>query len=363
MKESNCINWFEYNELFDLAIKKPEFAQLYVTNNCVQSCTFCFNWCNIKTGFIDLDLADWKYIITQLVKIWVTGVNLSGWEVFLYKDLNELISFIKDIWIKRIIINTTWLIDITKYKFQYFDEVVFSIHWTKDIHDKITGRIWNYERLMETLEKFKKAKKAETIIWINCIITEENIDHIDTIYHNHQKLATDYIAFNLEIDKQKIQDTDKKRHQTIDSYFKFLRTIPTDKIKFRHGMKHLIGKGIDNYEEKVPLPDCAAGKFKLIVNYKWSVYPCVYFQNSEFYCWNILKDDIHKIWTDGAWFKKFRELIYKWPDRGCSDCIKKHKCYSWCLAWRLLNDKKTHEKDIRCEIGASFIGNRDNVSL
>jgi radical SAM protein with 4Fe4S-binding SPASM domain len=362
MEKSKDIHWFDYNELFDLAIKKPEFAQLYLTNNCVQNCFFCFNGCNVKYGFPDLGLDSRKHIIKKLVELWVTGVNLSGWEVFLYKNIDELISFIKDAWIERITINTTWLIDITKYNFSCFDEVVFSIHWTPDIHNATTGRKWNYEMAMKNYKKFKEKKNASTIVWINTVITEKSIRQIDSIYANHKKLWSDYIAFNLEINRDNIQDLNPETVNIVDNYFKFINSIPLDKIKFRHGMKHLIWKRINDYEEKIPLPDCAAGKFKLVVNYKWDVYPCVYFQNNEFYCGNLLKDDIFEIWSDGKWFKKFRDLIYSWTDKGCVNCIKRYKCFSWCLAWRFYNLKTgNYEKDIRCGIGSSFIGNWSDI--
>lgn len=362
MNNIENINWFSYNELFNLSIQKPEFAQLYITNNCVQNCYFCFNACDNNKKFTDLSLDNWKHIIEQLVKIWVKWLNFSGWEVFLYKDLDHLLSFAKDIWIEKIIINTTWLIDVTKYNFSCFDEVVFSIHWTADIHDMITWRKGNYEILIKNYINFQKMKSKSTIIWINTVITEKNINEINLIYNNHKELWSDYIAFNLGIDSDKIQNSNTETINTINLYMKFINKIPKDKIKFRHGMKHLIWDDTYKYNEKIPLPDCAAGKFKLIVNYKWDVYPCVYFQNDDYHCGNLLKDDVYKIWSNWKWFKIFRDLIYKWSDENCSKCIKKYKCFGWCLAWRFYNiEENKYERDIRCKIGSSFVRDWSNI--
>lgn len=356
------ICWFDYKELFDLAIQKPEFAQLYITNNCVQNCFFCFNWCDRKIGFSDLDLDSRKHIIKQLVKIWVTSVNLSGWEVFLYKDLDKLLSFIKGIWIEKIIINTTWLIDVTKYDFSVFNEVVFSIHGTKEIHDITTGRRWNYEITIKNYKKFQEKKHPSTIVWINTVVTGKSIKQIDSIYAHHKELWADYMAFNLEIDRSNIQSHNPETVQIIDSYLKFINSIPMDKIKLRHGMKHLIWHKINEYNERMPLPDCAAGKFKLIINYKWDVYPCVYFQNDDYHCGNALQDDILDIRSNGKWFKKFRDLVYKWYNDQCSNCIKRYKCFSWCLAWRFYDVKNNnHERDCRCKYRPSSTRDRGNI--
>lgn len=52
------INGFSYKELFSLAIEKPVMAQLEVTRNCNQHCSFCFRRSNLRKRFPEKSLSE-----------------------------------------------------------------------------------------------------------------------------------------------------------------------------------------------------------------------------------------------------------------------------------------------------------------
>jgi radical SAM protein with 4Fe4S-binding SPASM domain len=112
------------------------------------------------------------------------------------------------------------------------------------------------------------------------------------------------------------------------------------------------------YNRPIPLPSCAGGKYKIVIDFKGDVYPCRYFQTKKFFCGNIFKEKLERIWRNGKGFKFFRNIIlYDILPPECRVCYKRSVCFGGCLIWRIYNKKQgCYEKDIRCKLGAAYIG-------
>lgn len=62
------LNGFTRKELMSLIWQHPSLAQLELTRNCNQKCSFCFQGCQLNKNYQDLSLDDWKIIINKLKK-------------------------------------------------------------------------------------------------------------------------------------------------------------------------------------------------------------------------------------------------------------------------------------------------------
>ncbi|MDF1496505.1 MAG: radical SAM protein [Patescibacteria group bacterium] len=345
---------FSYKELFDLAIEHPEMAQLELTRNCNQKCFFCFRACTPTERYKDLDLKTWEKIITDLYALGVRQLYFSGGEIFLYKDVELLFEFSKNIGIKFNAVNTNGVIELNKNKLSNVDELIFSIHGINEEHNQTTGLAKSFDRVEKNLQiAFDLVPK----IGINTVVTERNIKNLDSIKNYFSKYPVAYHAFNLGVDQKALSTKPNSFDALISSYLAFLQTIPLQKLKLRHGMQNIFRNDACFFDAAIPLPHCAAGKYKLVVDYKADVYPCRYFQNNDFLCGNMLKTDIISIWKNGKGFKPFRSIAknQSWP-KNCSNCLKRFKCLGGCLAWRKLSNNNEYEKDYRCTIGNAHLG-------
>lgn len=345
---------FSYPELFGLAIQKPAMAQLEVTRNCNQRCVFCFRACAPDRRFEDKPLADWENALTKLHAIGVRQLNFSGGEIFMYRDVPRLFSFAKKIGMTRITVNTNGIMDLSKFELGDIDELVFSIHALDQDHDALTGVPGSFARVTASLAM---ALDRGLNVAINTVVDADRIEKMPAIYARFANLDLAYHAFNLAIDRSSLPQRKSVYEAAVPKYLEFLRTIPDNRRKLRHGMQNVFCDQPEVFQSAIPLPHCAGGKYKLVVDYRGDVFPCRYFQSEEYLCGNIFDEDPSEIWNHGKGFEFFRKQILEKPKPGaCSGCMKWGKCRGGCLAWRLTDSNTNYGPDIRCQFGHAYIG-------
>lgn len=353
------INGFSYKELFDLAINKPSLAQIEITQNCNQNCSFCFKNCSQQIYHSDLPLKEWKKVIKILVKFGIEKINFTGGEPFLYKDFLSLVDYAKKIGIKEIIVNSNGLVDLSSKNLINIDTLVISVHGLEKMHNKIVKSNRSFTSLLNNI---KIAKSQKIAVAINMVVFDDNIDSMLSLYNFLKKFNLAFYSFNLAGDENGVKNLSKN---LFTKYFDNLKRIykkAGTKLLLRHGMQNVMVEDKDFFIAQMPLPHCAAGKYKILVNYRGDIFPCSFFQSSDFFCGNILKDDIKDIWEYGRGFKFFRNLALNkiiLPIK-CNSCFKKDKCLGGCLVWRKYSSKKEiYERDTRCQFGAAHVRARD----
>lgn len=344
---------FSYKELFSLAITKPKMAQIEVTRNCNQRCFFCFRKCSPLKNFFTKSLSSWQKAIEKLVKIGVRELNFSGGEIFLYSEIDKLFSFSKKIGVDRIVVNTNGSVDLRGHDLSLIDELVFSVHGLGKDHDKAVGTSGAFKKVLRSIN-FVLAQHQR--VGLNTVVTPDNIEKLDQIYSFFAKFPLIFHSFNLLIDRERLINGRESYSAMMPKYLNFLKIIPARRRKLRHGMQNIFFKNKKFFESVIPLPHCAGGKYKLVVDYRGDIYPCRYFQDTEHLCGNIFKNDLQKVWKSGKGFIKFRKIVLGGPPSPCGKCFKKWKCLGGCLAWRKYNNI-THqcEKDERCELGHAYL--------
>lgn len=353
-------NGFEKEELFELMMKKPYFAQIELTRNCNFACKFCFENCSNRKKYQDASYDTWKKVIDKLYDIGVKYLHFSGGENFLYKDFFKIIKYSK---IKgfNILINTNGSFDIRKI-INYVDDFVFSVHGLNEVHDEIVG-VFNAFKIVE--KNIEEAYKQKKNIIINTVLIKENFKDFTNIYlyfknkYNNIKYAPT-LAIPCKTGTKFDQSILPINKKTIDYFDKKLKELGEENIVYKHGFYGL--QESDRNKVDFNMPVCAAGKSKLIIKYDGNVYPCNFFQTEEYQCGNIFTDDIEEIWNNGKGFQPFRELLRKEiiPTK-CKKCKKKVNCYSGCRAWTKSyisgEMKLSCERDVRCEVMDAFIRN------
>jgi len=345
---------YTYTELFQLAINKPILAQIEITRNCNHGCFFCFRQCQPGFKYNDQPLGKWLLILDKLYSLGIRQLNLSGGEVFLYKDIDSLIKYAKRKKFERIVVNTNGLIKISPAISKLTDEIVFSIHGLGKDHDQITGVSGSFKNLFSNLASCLKIRKN---VGINTVVSENNIGDLEAIYDHFKDYKLLYHSFNLYIDRENLESKMADYSDLFNQYFAFLKTIPQSRLKLRHGMHNVYIDDKNFYQSTIPLPNCAAGKYKMVIDYKGDIYPCRYFQEEKYLCGNVFSDELQDVWQNGKGFEFFRHFVLanKIPAT-CESCLKRKKCLGGCLAWRVFNDKlKIYEKDIRCQFGNAYL--------
>lgn len=352
---------FSKNEIYGLMWSRPSFAQLEITKNCNQSCIFCFDGCSDRERYSDLSLDDWKEIIDKLKPLGIHTLHFSGGENFMFSRFAELLKYSKQQGF-FVHVNTNGTFSI-KETLPYTDEYVFSVHGTREIHDAVTCNSGSFEQIEKNI---KLANEYGVRVDINSVLIKENIDCMADMFryfeerYKIEKYSMTLAAKSLTgqcFDSHELELND----ETYSEYTSLLDLVGHDRLTLKHGMYTIYDYDMASEPKSVQyMPICAAGKDKIIVKHDGSVYPCNYFQTDEYYCGNILTDDVIEIWNNGRGYRPFRELILSdGIDSKCDGCEKRPKCMGGCRVWTKSFIEKgefSNERDIRCALGNAFAG-------
>jgi radical SAM protein with 4Fe4S-binding SPASM domain len=352
---------FTREDLLKLSWQKPMMAQVELTRDCNQSCLFCFEACSPKSKYPILSVDQWKAIFRKLKNLGVFRLNLSGGENFLYPGFTELVEFAKAEGF-IVIINTNGTFSC-KTVAGLADDIIFSVHGLGNLHDQITNNPGAFSQVCKHLEEVV----GVTRICVNTVLIRPNYQHMNSVFdyldgrfglHKYSPTLSIKAITGYNHDEYALDLTP----ELMNDYMKRLSLIPRKKLEMKHGLQNICVDDPSVYmNQAFPLPNCAAGKYKLVVDYDGAVYPCYFFRGPEYYCGNILREDEFEIWQEGKGFNRFREaVLQEMIPVKCNGCIKRNTCFAGCSAWtsRYNAEKGTfeHDADRRCEIGNAFVG-------
>jgi len=352
---------FSYNELFTLSIAKPIMAQIKLTNSCNQNCIFCLAGIDQtdKMMVADLSKEDWFKILSKLKMLGIKVLNFTGGETTLYGGLPEILSRSKKMEF-NVVLSINGLKDISIFK-GLIDKASFSVHGIGDIHNDIVGFDGAFDLVLTNIQKSIAVGIKSSL---NMVLLKDNYDFLEDVYYFFSKFNLESYSFTVAVNSSTGFDFNSRSliitKRFFSDYLKRLGQLPANKITTKHGLDVILYNCPEKYTKiAVPLPNCAAGKYKLVIEADGSVYPCNFFRTPEYYCGNILHGDVFEIWQNGQGFQPFRRLVLeeKIPDK-CQSCIKKRVCFSGCRAWT--NGYKEggfyNEPDSRCELGDAYVG-------
>ncbi|MFH0952589.1 MAG: radical SAM protein [Patescibacteria group bacterium] len=358
---------FTREELLLLAWEKPILAQLEITDRCNQHCPFCQTGKQGGTGASDMTLDQWLTIIPKLKNIGVRRLDYTGRESFTSPYFTELLAYCReeDFEIK---VNTNGTFAVSGV-LPFVDEIIFSVHGLHQVHDHVVGNVGSFAELEVNVERTVRAGKKASI---NMLLIKANYHQLlDVFAYFNEKYGIWKFAPSLPIPSlygSEFSDVALTvNRELLMGYMASLRAIPQDKLVLKHGFHSIFLSEPKHYQDNgLLLPNCAAGKYKLVIDNDGSVYPCNYFKGDQFYCGNILTGDEHDIWKNGKGFQQFRQLVLdEQIPTECHGCLKKSRCFSGCRAWSTVYQEGgfANAKDQRCELGSAFVGSGINHEM
>lgn len=244
---------------------------LELKKTCNLECLHCYNCSNplSEKGKNALTEDDWEKIIMQLLPYKPKTIVLIGGEPLLYKEINKLMSFIRETLFETTIVlysNLTLLTDEIISNLSKLDvKVVTSIYGASaEVHDMITQRKGSFEK---TVTNVSKLKESGISVKANTVIMSLNEDELQNTKSFIKQLTS----------KEPKTDVVRCNHESI----KYLE--PTCKIKtsthYISSTEKFSNLSKERFERCLKGNSCFQGK--LNITFDGYVLPCIMCSQNE----------------------------------------------------------------------------------
>ncbi len=324
---------------------KPIHLTLFLTKRCNARCPFCFylsaeDYASSEGRELTLDE------ITRISSsmgnlLWLA---LSGGEIFLRKDLFEIVKVFYDQNKPSIILlPTNGLLPevirdraekILRHCRKSVVTVKLSLDGPAEVHDSIRGVKGSFEKTMETyrllgelLDKYPNFELGINSVF--CSLNQDNMDEVLQIVGSLDKIKTHTVSLiRGDVSDGALKEVDtEKYHRMIDRMASDLRNKKAPTYRFK-GARLKAAQDILQrrliYETQVKnrqIIPCYAGKLNLVITEDGDVYPCESF-SSRMKLGNVRDDgyDLKKILK----MEKAKKVVRSIREKGCF-CT--HECY------------------------------------
>lgn len=305
------------DEMYDCAHDYRILLSLTIelTTMCNERCVHCYIPHHDNKG---LNITDIKRVIKEFRDMGGLNLTLTGGEIFLRKDIFEIIEYARQLNLRVFLLTNGTLITqkvIDKLKMLNIAELSISVYSLDDqIHDSITRKGGS---LKETLNAIELAGKNSIRVTVKTPLMENN----KYAYRELQKYCKErnisYLASCIIFSKNNGDTSVKDTMINEDEQRIIAREV--EKLE-PNGRRY-------NYEEA-----CGSLKYTLGIDSLGNIYPC-----SSFYykLGNVKDDSLEEIWNSET-LKKIQD-IRKDELHECSECSYKEKC-SRCPGLAYLED-------------------------
>lgn len=284
-------------------------VQFDLTYRCNLSCIHCYI---DKRNLMEMNKNMVKSIIYQLYKLNCLELVLSGGEVFLYKDIFEIIEYARKLRFSiRIKTNGTLTgrEEIEKLKnlgVNFVEVSLFSL--SPDINDKITGIKGSLGKTLFTISEIERKKIP---FRINTLLMKDNLNDYEKFYRYFTKKGID-VSINYMISPMLDGTTNNCSICIIDD-----EIINFERWRGTSQQKKMIKK--DNEENDLI---CNAGHISLYISPDGEVYPCGIWRVK---LGDLKRESLEEIWKNSKELKIIRS--YRKKDLlECKGCEYKSFC-------------------------------------
>jgi radical SAM protein with 4Fe4S-binding SPASM domain len=320
----NKIKHFYLKSIKSTKVAYPSTIMLELTNHCNLACTTCpreYDYGkNMDKGKMDINSA--KKVIDELWP-YLDSVGLTGMgESFLYRDINEVVDYIKNK-NKGIIISVSTnavlpnFIDIVSGLLGKIDTIQVSIDGLQDVYEKIRINS-SFEILDKNLRALSQmAKKSGTDIMLNMVVTKENYIHMPLLVKYAKEIGIEYMDFTLF----NLASVTKIEQSYYDFYksSEFTKIITELEETIKNTPEVLVTERnfkTDNSFQKCPFPWT-----HFYICWNGFVAPCCAKPfPKELNFGNVFDDNVYNILNSQS-FRKFRKLWFNnTPPSFCDKC-------------------------------------------
>lgn len=245
----------------------PLAVRFLLTNRCTLQCRYCSLW-NTKSN--ELSTREVINILGELAKLGTKRISFSGGEPLLRKDIDEIITYCKNLGIYPEMNSNGTLVADSIGVIKKLDFLKLSLDGPEEVHDAIRCK-GSYKKVIEAAEISFKNKVN---LGFTCTMTKYNIDHFDHLLDIAEKYNA-IVAFQPL--KQIYRGVQEMEH-IAPSEGKFKRAVSNLIAKKKNGNKNFRNslaslEHIYNWPryEKI---ECWAGWIFCIINTNGDVYPC-----------------------------------------------------------------------------------------
>lgn len=290
-----------------------------ITKKCNLNCVHCYvNHLNCEN---ELNLTEIKKLIDDLYEMGVMIIALTGGEVFLRKDIFEIIEYIR---LKKMgfkIITTGTLLsykDVDKLKEYGILDIGFSVYsHKKEIHNQITQA----DSFDKTIDIAKYCAKAGiTTISKTPIMTINQFD----IEEIHNLMISYGIIPQFDLTITKAENNVRNSQQYALTYKEIFNLLLNENIKnILYNTQSIEQQYCNQNKESLDNPICNIGRTTMFIHSNGDIYPCIQYPYS---IGNIKELSIKDIWYNNDKLNKILdETVYK-NQKECLNC----KLFNYC---------------------------------
>lgn len=277
----------------------------------------------VKKPLPELTTEEIKDVLGQLVKMGTFVVKFSGGDIFLRKDVFEIIRCASR---KKfqigILTNATLITEKTarRLKKENVSFVMVSIYGsTPKTHESITGTPGSFEKMMRGVNYLKEEK---IFTYFVCPLTNLNSSGYERLTETVQSRGHEIFLNPLILRKRNTADTglnlsegQLRRFCQTSTGSEWLKILNVD------------GRSKMLRNERLRQPLCDGGRVVAVISPYGEVLPCYFFPQSA---GNIRKESFKEIWYNAPLFKFLGDLKMK-DVRKCSECEYLSYC-TYCPA-------------------------------
>ena len=296
----------------------PISVQLDLTYRCNERCIHCYL---DHDDHGEMSTAEIKDLLDQLAAAGVLFLNLSGGEIFMRKDLFEIVEYARKLQFSVKLKTNAVMIRAAKAKRiaeLSVESVQISLYSHKpEVHDEITKLPGSFKRTMEGARLLKA--EGVKVSFAN-VLMKHNADD----YPEVRALAAELgVGFNVDATITPMMDGDRS-----------ILELNVDPAKLEGIFRDpsLTGGSSESFcaPPSGPLPEadafstlpCSAGHTACYVSPYGEVYPCVQF---PYLVGNVREKRFIDIWRDSPQLKEVRSISVG-DLQGCSSCVHGGSC-------------------------------------
>jgi radical SAM protein with 4Fe4S-binding SPASM domain len=323
----------------DFSISRgPGEIWLFVTNRCNLRCTTCFKNAGVEKSN-ELSYDEIRKFIDEIITVFRPRMIISGGEPLLRRDLNKILSYLKDKGLYVHLTTNGTLIDkniVEEWRSIGIDFVQISLDGSKpEINDAIRGN-GVFQRVINNINLLKengiKFSLYPTITKLNL----EDVPSMIELFCSLSGRETFSGAFFAPVGRGSVNKD--QLSPRAEDYIQLISNLINER-KTMLRFKNLIG--FESKLDRVPgnltrKLNCGLGTVTISIDSDGSVYPCHWLHLTEYRAGNIRTNSFREIYFGSEILKNLRRLRVDQLEC-CLGCPWRYLCGGGCRALALFS--------------------------
>ncbi|MFO8017076.1 MAG: radical SAM protein [Promethearchaeia archaeon] len=306
-KDSKEINTEHLNLPEKNPLKQPYLKNLMVniTERCNLKCKHCYI---TNKDPVDMELQKLKKIIKDFYELQGIRLILTGGEPFIYKHLKELLSYLKEFALQKVLLSNGTLITQNKELIDLLKDNNVEIFISMDGLEESHNDFRDANCFQDTIDGIKFLLSNSIKTSINTMVHKQNIDEFEEMFNLINALEGNIANWSIDIPtfEEDIPEGIRKKYE-----------VPGEeggKILKHYGWGEVYESECHNF---------ACGPNLMAIDVKGIVTKCGFFYSRN-------AGNIFKIGMEKAWKRIQKNLNWTLDELKCEDCDFIENCRGGC---------------------------------